>query len=509
MSEARLEDLARRIREDPGDAASWGELARALPRLPRDGDLDLGEDATAALGALLATRADDHGLGRLYLRLHGLEAVDDEDREPPEYWRPPGRARRSDGTWWDAATGLPLRARHPRLEAELHLVPAGPFVRGGPSEFAVPPRRITLGSFYMARLPVRVREYGRFLEATGAEPPEQWEKQVVHPDHPVFYLGLDEVDAYCAWVGARLPSEAEWEKAARGTGGRMVPWGSDDPVIYLEDRSELETPGRANVIPPGEEPAVLIGNYDWEKFLDDAGTRPAGASPYGIEDLLGGLCEVCLDAYDPYAYGVSPDTDPLCTGTREWRNGQELRDTPRRVERGVSWISSTLEPLFERRHVGPDWKAAVSGVRLVHGLDIAHRTFDPRGLEADPDAGRFAEEGWLAGRVLASVEELGLVWSFGLGDGRTLMVPSIFLDLRERADQGGGEVSWRDPGFEAALRRALPLTCRDVVFEGDEIRLETEEGAALLCRPPMEEGEDLPDDLLQVVDLEGRVVPCC
>jgi iron(II)-dependent oxidoreductase len=210
-------------------------------------------------------------------------------------------------------------------------VPAGPFLRGSPEDEGNPDERplrtVWLGAFAIDRLPVTNREFAAFIEDGGYRRPELWRREGwswAHwgghrgpfwwwgdpesgqaplpagpgfPDHPVVGVTWYEADAYARWAGKRLPTEAEWEKAARGDDGRRFPWG------------EEFDPARANTREGGS------------GTLEPVGARPGNVSPYGALDMAGNCFEWCLDRYDPGAYALLPDRDPrLEEGARPGRH---------------------------------------------------------------------------------------------------------------------------------------------------------------------------------------------
>jgi formylglycine-generating enzyme required for sulfatase activity len=177
---------------------------------------------------------------------------------------------------------------------EMVLIPAGTFSMGTSSEQAailagqydchvswlsgeVPPRTLTLAAFKIDRYPVTNQQYARFCAATGAKVPGHWlgGKPPGHLlEHPVVYVCRAEARAYAKWIGKRLPTEAEWEKAARGTDGRLYPWGNQfEPQACQWDRD-------AALLPSGTAPVTA---------------HPRGASPYGVQDMVGNVLEWCED----------------------------------------------------------------------------------------------------------------------------------------------------------------------------------------------------------------------
>jgi len=186
-------------------------------------------------------------------------------------------------------------------------IPEGEFLMGNLATEGKPlPHTVYVSSFLMDKVPVTVDRYRRFAAATGRPlPPDPY--WGVHDSYPVAFVRWDEARAYCEWAGGRLPTEAEREKATRGTDGRMWPWGNEPP--------------------PSPERAVFRRNWGYEGN-DAAGIRPAGASPYGLLDTGGNMWEWCEDWYDPNYFQSSPQKDP--TGPRTGRA---------RVVKGGSWDS--------------------------------------------------------------------------------------------------------------------------------------------------------------------------
>ena len=172
---------------------------------------------------------------------------------------------------------------------EMLLVEAGEFrmgndqgrnaLRGGLQNEA-PPHSVYVRAFYIDRFEVSNRHYRRFCEATGRHLPPNpagFPNYINRPDHPVINVSWDDARAFAAWTGKRLPTEAEWERAARGNDSRLYPWGND------------YRPGRANLQDAGSLPQIAaVGS-----FKEDV-------SPLGVMDLAGNVFEWVEDRYALY-----------------------------------------------------------------------------------------------------------------------------------------------------------------------------------------------------------------
>ncbi len=193
-------------------------------------------------------------------------------------------------------------------EGAMVVVPAGEFIMGsaaGDSD-EQPEHKVYLDTFSMDVYEVTVGQYAAFLAAKGIDQPSDWKtmNQPANQKRPIANVDSTDAFLYCKWAGKRLPTEAEWEKAARGTDGRIYPWGND-----------LPTPLHAN-----------FGKSDWNNHgvLATIGSFEAGKSPYGIYDMAGNVWEWVSDFYDYNYYKSSPSKNPAgpsTGGTRAIRGG--------------------------------------------------------------------------------------------------------------------------------------------------------------------------------------------
>jgi formylglycine-generating enzyme required for sulfatase activity len=253
------------------------------------------------------------------------------------------------GEMGDPRFGVGVKAGIP--EIDWCDVPAGLFVMGGSDLYSAPRHEVHLPAFKISRYPITGMQYQAFLEAPGGyRNPVWWNglheesrpqrlrrlSQPMIPNHPVENVSWYEAMAFCAWLSARsggvvrLPTEAEWEKAARGTDERAYPWGNRYTV------------GCGNI-------DERWGNAYSLKQTTAVGLYPQGTSPYGAQDMSGNVWEWTLTDY------WQPNRLDLST------------DAPRAV-RGGSWNSYESFARTTCRHTRPaDFCGHDVGFRVVMG----------------------------------------------------------------------------------------------------------------------------------------------
>jgi formylglycine-generating enzyme required for sulfatase activity len=185
----------------------------------------------------------------------------------------------------------------PRDGMRLIYIPAGEFVMGS-SKYdrdletnEVPRRAVTLDAYWISQTQVTNAMYALCVAAGACQYSANNQtnpryQDPAYADHPVVYIAWQAAADYCAWSGGRLPTEAEWEKAARGTEGQKYAWGNTSP-----------NPGQVNA-------NNLVGD------TTPAGQYPEGASPFGVLDMGGNVREWVWDWYDPYYYQYAPGSNP-------------------------------------------------------------------------------------------------------------------------------------------------------------------------------------------------------
>ena len=184
---------------------------------------------------------------------------------------------------------------HPTVTADpnpMVLIPAGEFIMGSDERMPDegPEHKVYLDSYWIDRYEVTNAQYKKFIDATGRHSPSHFQNRtypVGKADHPVTEVTWYDAEAYCAWAGKRLPTDQEWEKAARGTDGRMFPWGNEFDV------NKANTPQR------------------WEALKQEGDTMPVGSfpngvSPYGVYDMSGNVWEWTSSWYKAYPGNKHP-----------------------------------------------------------------------------------------------------------------------------------------------------------------------------------------------------------
>jgi formylglycine-generating enzyme required for sulfatase activity len=282
--------------------------------------------------------------------LEALEACPPRGWTEAVLWRGLRRAyrlrlRRTDAQWKAWANGKQASAVEPTysFEPDMVLIPRGSFVMGsdpqtdGLARTAEQPQQtLSLPDYYLARTPVTNAQYAAFVSGAKYTPPRYWSG--TRPSwgkgqHPVVSVSWYDAVAYCRWLVQttgkpyRLPTEAEWEKGARGTDGRTYPWGDQWDASCCNTKES------------GREDTTPVGRY------------LQGASPYGLLDMAGNVWEWTSSLYWAYPYRAD--------------DGREDLSTPEsRVLRGGSWLDfyDSARAAYRRSYV-PAYHSRTHGFR--------------------------------------------------------------------------------------------------------------------------------------------------
>ena len=251
------------------------------------------------------------------------------------------------------------RAWWQRYGNEMIRIPTGELAMGSENEGSSekPVHKVVASEFSIDRYEITNENFANFTTATGhltdAEKSGNawhWDgrwHEVEHADwrhphgpgssikgldtHPVVQVNWYDANAYCEWRGKRLPTEAEWERAARGTGGQTYAWGSESPNSGNTVRASS-----------GSDACCAADELDGYLYTAPVGSFPTGASPFGVEDMTGNVWEWVADSFDPAFYSRSPPNDPVNREASE-----------EKVIRGGGWGNNPLGLRASLRHANP------------------------------------------------------------------------------------------------------------------------------------------------------------
>ncbi|MBI3356183.1 MAG: formylglycine-generating enzyme family protein [Nitrospirae bacterium] len=227
-------------------------------------------------------------------------------------------------------------------ESPMMMIPEGMFAMGADGTQALederPLHRVWLDAVSMDLHEVTTAQYAAFLAAEHHEAPWRWEmvNLSLHGDRPVIGVDWHDADAYCRWKGKRLPTEAEWEKAARGTDGQLYPWGNQVPTKEL-----------ANF--------ALGARFSYSQVLMPVRSYEQGKSSYGLYQMAGNVWEWVQDWYAANYYETSPDRNPPGPEQGQFK-----------VLRGGSWADLPKYLLtYGRFKLPPETRNSYTGFRCA------------------------------------------------------------------------------------------------------------------------------------------------
>jgi len=233
-------------------------------------------------------------------------------------------------------------------------VPAGVFTMGSDdprtNDENKPAHLMRMPAYKIDKYLVTQAEYARFVAAEHYRPPLNWDEGRIVAGmalHPVTMISWYNARDYCAWAGKRLPTEAEWEKAARGTDARRWPWGDE------------MNPDNLNT-------------YYKVRHTSAVNEYPQGASPYGVMDMAGNVQQWVADQFAPYpGTGAKSDVfEPKALDPNYQRGSDEKEVLVYRVMRGGSWKSDPLSTTsYHRNYALPNYASDFFGFRCAMDVD--------------------------------------------------------------------------------------------------------------------------------------------
>ena len=236
----------------------------------------------------------------------------------------------------------PVSSRLGDAANEMILIPAGKFTRGTNERLADegPQHEVDLPAFYIDKFEVTNLQYKKYVDDVGRRSPEHFDARMYpegKADHPVTFVSWRDANRYCEWAGKRLPTDIEWEKAARGADGRTFPWGNEFQM------HAANTP-------------VRWENLNMEGDTSPVGAFEAGVSPYGVYDMSGNVWEWTASWYLQYPGNI-----------RETENyGKKYRTL-----KGGSWWDCSFyqcgisAPVYNRSFFSPKVKNSSFGFRCA------------------------------------------------------------------------------------------------------------------------------------------------
>jgi len=259
----------------------------------------------------------------------------------------------------DEATALLTEAQWQQLSVMID-IPAGEFIQGSDNKTTddhnKPAHTVQLKAYKIDKYPVTNAEYAKFVAATGYTPPLNWANGSIPKDkelHPVTMVSYFNAQKYAEWVGKRLPTEAEWEKAARGKDSRRWPWGRDMDPSRLNTYYSVGSTTR-------------VGSYE------------SGISPYGIYDMAGNVSEWTNSDFKPYAgtkanlntFKAKEAQIPRTGAERSMRVADFVTTEKKyKVMRGGSWKSDPFSnATYHRNYAWPQAASDFFGFRCVRDV---------------------------------------------------------------------------------------------------------------------------------------------